>query len=219
MRTHAETDANASTGNDADAMRTHEPVSSENKKKSSEQHESEKNKFSGDAVPREEKPNKSTGDAMRTQCERNAHQSPVTSHQTPDIKTVSVSSVVDHPPASAPQPPENATRKGALCKQLRSLGIDAAPHLQGWAELLPAYSDAEILSAAETAREKKPGERLHLNYLLPILRDRAAPPPSRNSKPEKFDPVAYVNRNRISTQRSGHAPDHETIDITPERVD
>lgn len=129
------------------------------------------------------------------------------------------SSVVDHPPASAPQPPENATRKGALCKQLRSLGIDAAPHLQAWAELLPAYSDAEIIAAAESAREKKPGERLHLNYLLPILRDRAAPPPSRNGKPEKFDPVAYVNRNRISTQRSGHAPDHETIDITPERVD
>lgn len=114
-------------------------------------------------------------DAMRTQCERNAHQSPVTRHQTPDIKTVSVSSVVDHPPASDPQPPENATRKGALCKHLRSLGIDAAPHLQGWAELLPAYSDAEIIAAAEKAREKKPGERLHLNYLLPILRDRNAP--------------------------------------------
>ena len=175
MRTHSETDANASTGNDADAM--------------------------------------------RTQCEGNAHQSPVTSNQTPDINTVSVSSVVDHPPASPTQPPENATRKGALCKQLRSLGIDAAPHLQGWAELLPAYSDAEIIAAAESAREKKPGERLHLNYLLPILRDRAAPPPSRNGKPEKFDPVAYVNRNRISTQRSGNAPDSQTIDITPERVD
>lgn len=158
-------------------------------------------------------------ETMRTQCEGNAHQSPVTSNQSPDLKPTTGSSVVDHPPASAPQPPENATRKGALCKQLRSLGIDAAPHLQGWAELLPAYSDAEIIAAAEHAREKKPGERLHLNYLLPILRDRAAPPPSRNGKPEKFDPVAYVNRNRISTQRSGHAPDHETIDITPERVD
>lgn len=175
MRTHAETDANASTGNDADAM--------------------------------------------RTQCEGNAHQSPVTSNQSPDLKPTTVSSVVDAPPSEPSTIPANATRKGELCRRLRLLGIDAAPHLQGWTELLPAYSDAEILSAAETAREKKPGERLHLNYLLPILRDRAAPPPSRNSKPEKFDPVAYVNRNRISTQRSGHAPDHETIDITPERVD
>lgn len=197
MRTHAETDA--------DAMRTHEHVSSENKKKSSEQHDPEKNKFSGDAASREEKPNKSTGDAMRTQCERNAHQSPVTKHQTPDLKnTTTVSNVVDYQPGAREGPGENATRKGMLCKRLRSLGIDAAPHLQGWAELLPAYSDAEILAAAEQAREKKPGERLHLNYLLHILRDRAVPTPARNGQPEKFDPVAYVNRNRISNQRAYH---------------
>jgi uncharacterized protein YdaU (DUF1376 family) len=147
-----------------------------------------------------------------------ATQSPVPNTQTPDTSSI-LSSVVDAQPESREPPPENATRKGVLCKQLRSLGIDAAPHLQGWAELLPAYSDAEIIAAAEQAREKKPGERLHLNYLLPILRDRAAPPPSRNGKPEKFDPVAYVNRNRISTQRNGNAPDDQNvIDITPERL-
>lgn len=131
----------------------------------------------------------------------------------------SESSVPCTEPPEESQPPENATRKGALCKQLRALGIDAAPHLQGWSEMLPAYSDAEILAAAEQAREKKPGERLHLNYLLPILRNRAAPPTSRNGKPEKFDPVAYVNRNRISAQRSVHAPGNETVDVTPRRVD
>lgn len=143
--------------------------------------------------------------AMRTQCEGNAHQSPDTSHQTPDLKnTTTVSNVVDYQPGAREGPGENATRKGMLCKRLRSLGIDAAPHLQGWAELLPAYSDAEILAAAEQAREKKPGERLHLNYLLHILRDRAVPTPARNGQPEKFDPVAYVNRNRISNQRAYH---------------
>jgi hypothetical protein len=42
---------------------------------------------------------------------------------------------------------------------------------------------------------------------------------SRSGNPEKFDPVAYVNRNRTSTQRSSHESNHETIDITPERVD
>lgn len=165
MRTHAETDANASTGNDADAM--------------------------------------------RTQCEGNAHQSPVTSNQTPDINTVSVSSVVDHPPASPTQPPENATRKGALCKQLRSLGIDAAPHLQGWAELLPAYSDAEIIAAAEHAREKKPGERLHLNYLLPILRDRKAPTQgattnSSSSRKSRIDSYAA----QAAAARGDHGTDN-----------
>jgi hypothetical protein len=38
---------------------------------------------------------------------------------------------------------------------------------------------------------------------------------SRSSKAEKFDPVAYVNRNRISTQRRNHDYDHDIIDITP----
>lgn len=161
IRTHDENDANASTVNDANAM--------------------------------------------RTQCEGNAHQSPDTSHQTPVLKnTATVSNVVDYQPGARDGPGENATRKGMLCKKLRSLGIDAAPHLQGWAELLPAYSDDEIIASAESAREKKPGERLHLNYLLHILRDRAVPTPARNGQPEKFDPVAYVNRNRISKQRTYH---------------
>jgi hypothetical protein len=41
---------------------------------------------------------------------------------------------------------------------------------------------------------------------------------SRPAKAEKFDPVAYVNRNRISTQRRDHEHEHDIIDITPERV-
>lgn len=164
MRTHSETDANASTENDANAM--------------------------------------------RTQCEGNAHQSPVTSHQTPDSKTSSSESRVSgtEPPAES-QPPENATRKGALCRQLRTLGIDAAPHLQGWAELLPAYSDDEILAAAEQARDKKPGERLHLNYLLPILRDRKAPTPgaatsssSRQSRIDSYAAQAAAARGEHGTE-------------------
>lgn len=167
MRTHYETDANASTGNDADAMRTH--------------------------------------------SERNAHQSPVTSHQTPDIKPTSGNSVVDSRPATPSQPPENATRKGALCKQLRVLGIDAAPHLQGWAELLPAYSDAEIIAAAEQAREKKPGERLHLNYLIPILRDRKAPTQgaaisSGSSRKSRIDSYAA----QAAAARGDHGTDNRT---------
>jgi hypothetical protein len=38
------------------------------------------------------------------------------------------------------------------------------------------------------------------------------------AKAEKFDPVAYVNRNRISTQRIDHEHEHDIIDITPERL-
>jgi hypothetical protein len=41
---------------------------------------------------------------------------------------------------------------------------------------------------------------------------------SRPAKAEKFDPVAYVNRNRISTQRRDREHERDTIDITPERM-
>jgi hypothetical protein len=41
---------------------------------------------------------------------------------------------------------------------------------------------------------------------------------SRPAKAEKFDPVAYVNRNRISTQRRDREHERDTIDITPERL-
>lgn len=109
-------------------------------------------------------------------------------------KPTTLSGVVPGEPESREQAAENATRKGELSKRLRVMGIEAAPHLVAWAEILPAYSDAEILAVAESAREKKPGERIHLNYLLPMLRDRAAP---KDGKPgQKFDPVAHVNRNR-----------------------
>lgn len=148
---------------------------------------------------------------------------PATATQTPDTRVVnpiSESSVYRDQPLPREEPPPYATRQGELCKKLRSLGIDAAPHLAAWATLLPGYSDEEILAAAESAREKKPGGRVSLNYLVPMLADRKAPknrapPPPR---PEKFDPVAYVNRNRISRQGTDHAPPGNIIDISAESV-
>ncbi|MCX8018315.1 MAG: hypothetical protein N2690_10515, partial [Rhodocyclaceae bacterium] len=111
--------------------------------------------------------------------------------------------VVDPPDARAsetpplPTAPAEPSRKGLLCRKLRALGIDAAPHMPAWGELLAAYSDDDILLAAERARRRRPHDRIHLNYLLPILRDRSPP------RPAKFDPVEYVNRNRLS--RRNHA--------------
>lgn len=110
----------------------------------------------------------------------------------------------------------NDTRMGFLCKTLRSIGIDSAPHLDAWREILPKFTDSEIITAAEVAREKKPGERLHLNYLLPILRDRAIPvaraSPSRETR-GKFDPAAYVNQPKNRKNEDEHA-----IDSTAQRV-
>lgn len=72
-------------------------------------------------------------------------------------------------------------RLGTLCRSLRALGIEAAPHLPAWTELLAYYSDAQILAAGEHAAHKKPGERLHLNYLLPVLADLNKPKTRRNA--------------------------------------
>ncbi len=148
-----------------------------------------------------------------------ATQYPDTSTQTPGIKATDESSVVHAEPSAPETPTENTTRKGELCKRLRVIGIDAAPHLEAWTELLPAYSDEEIIAAAESARDKKPSERLHLNYLLPILRDRAKPKSAEGGKSKKFDPVAYVNRNRTSGKGNSNASDSQTvIDGTAERL-
>lgn len=127
-----------------------------------------------------------------------ATHTPDTIHQTPEYKTNSSKNnihVADPPVDSQDlKPNEHATRKGELCKKLRLGGIDAAPHMQAWPELLSCYSDAEILAAAESAREKKPGERIHLNYLLPILRNRAPPKtqstPKSNSRQARIDNYA-----------------------------
>lgn len=104
------------------------------------------------------------------------------------------------------QPPEDntaaPTRVGALCKRLRALGIDAAPHLQAWAELLPRYSDEQIIACAEAARDAKPGQRIHLNYLLPKLADAATPKAGNKANPrqpkaENFDGIDYGDGGKL----------------------
>jgi hypothetical protein len=90
--------------------------------------------------------------------------------------------VVDQP-LSTPATAENATRSGALCKQLRTLGIDAAPHMAMLPDLLERFTDEEIIAVAEIAKARKPNdERIHLNYLVPILNDRFKPPPQQATK-------------------------------------
>lgn len=127
-------------------------------------------------------------------------------------KPTTQSSVVDSPPSGEPGPPENATRQGALCRQLRTLGIDCAPHLQAWATLLPAHSDEEIIAAAQKARETKLGERIHLNYLVPILADRAKPRSQVHDR--NADRAATVAAFTGANRR----PEPEAIDGTATRV-
>lgn len=86
--------------------------------------------------------------------------------------------------ASAGKPVESQTtesdsRVGALCKRLRVLGVDAAPHLlrhPDWVTLLGEHSDESIIGAAELAKARKPNQRLSIGYLVPMLREAAMPP-------------------------------------------
>lgn len=42
-------------------------------------------------------------------------------------------------------------------------------------DLLGRFTDEEILAVAEIAKDRKPNERIHLNYLVPILNDQSKP--------------------------------------------
>lgn len=74
------------------------------------------------------------------------------------------------------------TRAGVLCRQLRTLGIDAAPHMAMLPDLLERFTDEQIIAVAEIAKAKKPGERIHLNYLVTILNDQSKPQPAGATK-------------------------------------
>lgn len=121
------------------------------------------------------------------------------------------------PPENPTLPPngdgQGVTRTGALCRQMRALGIDAAPHLAAWQELLPAFSDEEILGAARVARERKPGERIHLNYLLPLLRDARIPRAGGASKNRTGDERAATIAELTGRNRNDREIAHER-DVT-----
>jgi len=124
-----------------------------------------------------------------------ATQSPITNHQSP----VELVVVVDQPSQGAEQI-ENATRVGSLCKQLRLIGIDAAPHLPAWPDLLERFTDEQIVAVAQIAKERKPNERIHLNYLVPILNEPPKAPANgakRKPAPENFDTRDYGQGGRL----------------------
>lgn len=124
-----------------------------------------------------------------------ATQTPDPSHQTPEEQPVVVNQ-----PSQDEETTENATRVGCLCKQLRVIGIDAAPHLPAWPDLLERFTDEQIVAVAEIAKERKPNERIHLNYLVTILNDPPKAPANgvrRKPAPENFDTRDYGQGGRL----------------------
>lgn len=110
-----------------------------------------------------------------TETQEKAHQTPDTStHLLPpeeDCSVVSPNSGTATPAGSSQGP----TRAGVLCRKLREHSIDAAPHMPVLLDLLGRFTDEEILAVAEIAKDRKPNERIHLNYLVPILNDQSKP--------------------------------------------
>lgn len=122
-----------------------------------------------------------------------ATQSPDPSHQSTDTQ------VVGNQPLVGDDTTGNATRVGSLCKQLRAMGIDAAPHLPAWPDLLERFTDEQIIAVAQIAKERKPNERIHLHYLVPILNEPPKAPNGtrRAPAPDNFDNRDYGQGGRL----------------------
>lgn len=76
------------------------------------------------------------------------------------------------------------TRKGQLCRQLRSIGVDAVPHKldeSDWVTILEKRTDEEITAFAESVMAKKPGDRVSLGYLAKGLLDDPKPIALKNN--------------------------------------
>lgn len=99
---------------------------------------------------------------------------------------------------------------GLLSKTMRQFGINSNPGDLRLIALADQGVSVETMRAAcEAAKKSKPGESIPPAYVFSILerwaKDAAdlqangAAPPGRPGTYEKFDPVAYVNRNRITS--------------------
>lgn len=105
------------------------------------------------------------------------------------------------------------TPPAALSLAMRPFGINSNPgdpRLIAMAE--QGVTTETVIAACETARTSKPGEAIGTGYVVAII-ERWAREASElkatgatqlhqangQGAPEKFDPVAYVNRNRIKS--------------------
>ncbi len=105
--------------------------------------------------------------------------------------------------------PATTADVGQLCIAMRAYGINADPGNMLMRKLAADGVTVETMKAAcEEAKRSKPSETIGPNYVIGIITrwakeaaalnaSGAAPPaPGRPGQPEKFDPVAHVNRNR-----------------------
>ena len=94
----------------------------------------------------------------------------ITLRVTSPVTPVTPLSVTPECPSPDGQETSPSTREGHLCKQLRALGVRAAPHMIVVQEMCARHSDEHILAAAEIALEKK-GSGIHVGYIAAMLKD------------------------------------------------
>lgn len=117
-----------------------------------------------------------------------ATQTPDTRHQSPELTSISEIALSESDTQGdgsrqSDASETNGSRKGNLCRRLRLLNVNAAPHFEAWEYLLENHSDDEIISVAEALHDRDPNRSRHLNYLVPILKDKASPSPTKTREP------------------------------------
>jgi uncharacterized protein YdaU (DUF1376 family) len=145
---------------------------------------------------------------MRTHSEGNAHQTPDTRHQTQTLGDRAST----QPELGAPEGVE-PTPVGLLSQAMRAFGINGNPGDLRLIALADQGVSVETMRAAcEAAKKAKPNESIPPAYVLSIVErwakeaatlnaTGATQPQQANGHAyapvEKFNPTAYVNRNRI----------------------
>jgi hypothetical protein len=115
---------------------------------------------------------------------------------------------------------QGPVRAGQLTGVMRDFGIQANPADPRIVSLASQGVPPETVRAAcEEAKRSKPNERIAAGYILSIierwakeasgLRASGAKAPGRGAA-QKFDPVAFVNRNRVS---DNHERTDDIIDV------
>lgn len=105
--------------------------------------------------------------------------------------------------ATEPPEPPQPSRRGTVCRLLRSAGIaDAAPHHladETWDQILALRSDEEIVEFALAKLATRPGQRLGLKYLAPGLLDQPQPIAAPNARASPL-PASKTDQLRARNQ-------------------
>lgn len=150
---------------------------------------------------------------MRTHSEGNAHQAPVASNQSPELKTEGNSTHIAASPARA--------KPAELSAAMRRSSIDAQPGDPRVIAAAEAGVTVETMEAAcAEAKTTKQGQRINAGYVLTIAerwtRDAAAPRPAGVAARPGFTNARDESRQRayqVLTGKIGQQPEVQPAEV------